>query len=259
MGDYRKLANQPLAFALAEFRFSPVLQISDHIPALQEALRKTYPTLETLKEQSIQIQSGNINVASQDRWGLVSADRQHAVTVDHKRLIYFTTDYPRFEGFADSCLDALKHLERLASPDLIMRVGLRYGDVIRITEAESLEDFVDRYFDFPKCIHNLGEPEHQKDEILIRTSVGRLLIRSIYGKHHLVCMPDLGGSPIVPKPDSEPSLRIILDFDHFWAGGSTATRFELPQIRALLEQLHSTSREAFWQVTTDKARNEKWS
>lgn len=259
MGDYRKLTNQPLVFALAEFRFSPVLQIEQYIPELQEALRRTYPVPESMKEQSVQIQPGGISVSALDRWVFLTADRRQAIAIDQQRLIYFTTDYPRFEGFSSSCIEALEHLKRLVDPSLILRIGLRYGDLVKIGPEEHLDDYVDPYFGFPACAKALGSPKHQKDEVTVETDIGSLLIRSVYGYHNLVCMPDLSGLPVVPTADAEPSERIILDFDHFWTGEQSSTAFEIDFIRDTMTQLHSTAREAFWTVTTDKARDEKWS
>ena len=55
MGEYRKLANQPLVFALAEFRFSPIVQIDQFVPNFQDAIRKSYPLLEPMQEHAIQV------------------------------------------------------------------------------------------------------------------------------------------------------------------------------------------------------------
>ena len=69
MTDYKKLENQPLKFVLAEFRFSPVMQIAEYIPKIQEALRKQYPIQDKRSEQTVQVQPGGIAVSAIDRWG----------------------------------------------------------------------------------------------------------------------------------------------------------------------------------------------
>ncbi|MEX0709564.1 MAG: TIGR04255 family protein [Woeseia sp.] len=258
MSEYRKLARQPLVFALAEFRFSPVLQIEEYIPKFQEALRNKYPLPETLQEQSVQINAGGFAISAKMRWAFISADRHSAVSLDQERLIFFTTAYPRFEGFAESCLSALAPLRDVVKPDLLMRVGLRYGDLVRIGEDEKLEDYVDPYFGYPKLAEPLGEPLHQRDEVVIRTKIGRLKIRSLYGHSELVCMPDLQGISILPKADSEPSERILLDFDHIWFGEESPQTFDLDRIEDILGKLHETARKAFWRITTDDAKDNKW-
>lgn len=260
MGSYRKLMKQPLVFVLAEFRFSPVLKIGQYIPDLQEALRKTYPLPETLQDQSVQVKPDGIAINRREKWAFIDSDRLSAITIDQDRLIYFTRDYPRFGGFSEQCLAALGHLKNTVDPDLLLRIGLRYGDCIRIAEGETLEDYVDEYFGYPRFATSLGEPEQQRDEIGIKTAVGRMLIRSYYGKHPFVCLPDIQGIPGIPGPDDQPSERILLDFDHFWVASESPTpSFELSRIEALLSELHATLREAFWKMTTDEAKDTKWS
>ena len=258
MSEYRKLANQPLVFALAEFRFSPVFQIDQFIPQYQEAVRKAYPLPEPMQEHAIQVKGTAVDVSSRMKWSFVESSRHSAVVVDQERLIFITTAYPRFDGFAKSCMEALQPLKDIVDPDLLLRIGLRYGDLIRIGDGEKLEDYVDPYFGYPKLAEPLGTPEHQKDEVAIRTSIGRLLIRSMYGVNPLVCLPDLQGIPALPKPDAEPSHRIVLDFDHIWIGDGSA-RFDVGRIEDILDKLHEPAREAFWRITTDEAKEQKWS
>ena len=257
MGEYRKLANQPLVFALAEFRFSPIVQIDQFVPHFQDAIRKSYPLLEPMQEHAIQVKGTAVDVSSRMKWVFVESSRRSAVSLDQERLIFVTTEYPRFDGFAKSCMEALQPLGDIVDPDLLLRIGLRYGDLIRINEGEKLDEYVDPYFGYPKLAEPLGTPEHQKDEVAIRTGVGRLLIRSLYGINPLVCLPDLQGIPALPKPDAEPSHRIILDFDHFWIGDGSA-KFDLSRIEDILHKLHEPAREAFWRITTKEAKEQKW-
>ncbi|MEQ9451508.1 MAG: TIGR04255 family protein [Pseudomonadales bacterium] len=259
MDKYRKLNNQPLVFALAEFRFSPVLKIGEFIPELQEAFRKTYPLPETQQQQSVLADNRGTNVEIKSRWSFLAGDRRSAIIVDQDRMICFTQDYPRFEGFSQSCGTAIDHLKRIVDPNLLLRIGLRYGDCIRIGDDEKVKDYVDEYFDYPEVAKTLGEPEYQRDEVGISTSSGRMLIRSFYGVHPLVCMPDLQGLPGIPLPERAPSLRILLDFDHMWDPLGPPVTFDSAEILHLLADLHRTSRDAFWSMTTDEAKDKKWS
>lgn len=259
MGEYRKLARQPLIFALAEFRFSQILQIDEYIPQYQESLRKPYPLFEVMQEHAFQVKEKALDLKLKARWAFLSADRRNVVTLDQDRLIFFTMDYPRFKGFARSCLGALRPFVELVNPELLLRIGLRYGDLIKIADGEALEEYVDPYFDYPKLAKPLGTPEYQRDEVGIRTDVGRLLIRSIYGNTNLVSLPDIQGIPGLPQPEKEPSSRIILDFDHVWsADEKEPQQFDLGLIEDILARLHKTAREAFWRITTDEAKDEKW-
>ena len=74
-------------------------------------------------------------------------------------------------------------------------------------------------------------------------------------------MPDLQGQFGLPLAIKVPTDKTtaVLDFDHFW---------ELPELEGepfsvdvasrRLAALHEPAREAFWKVTTDFARTERW-
>lgn len=258
MTEYKKLNNQPLRFVLAEFRFSQIMKINDYIPQLQERLRKKYPIPLQQKEQAITVQNGGVSVTAIDRWTFLSANKKSAIEINQDRLMYYTAEYPRFEGFSNSCKEALEALIEIAEPSLVLRVGLRYGDLVKVDEGEKLVDLIDQSFAYPTCIDGLGESRQQRNEIFISTSVGGLLIRTLYGVHNQSCLPDIQGLSVEVHQDRAPSERIILDFDHFWESKEEAISFESNQILEILESLHETSREAFWRISTDYARNEKW-
>lgn len=258
MDDYKKLKNQPLQFVLAEFRFSTVLDIQKYIPRLQEALRGKYPVSEIKNEQAIHVQPGGINVSTLERWSFLSANKKSAVDINQDRLMYCTSEYPRFKGFHEECQHALNILKDIVSPGLILRIGLRYGDLVKIEGNEKVADLVDSHFSFPNCVDQIGTAQHHRSETFLLTTLGGLSIRTLYGEHSLSCLPDIQDLPIELDIDEEPSERIVLDFDHFWDPRNESFSFETDAILSNLESLHETSREAFWNVTTDYARNTKW-
>jgi uncharacterized protein (TIGR04255 family) len=255
---YKKLTNQPLKFVLAEFRFSPVLDIAKYIPQIQEAVRKLYPIPAKRSEQIVQAQSGGIAVSSIDRWAFVSANKRNAIELNQERLVYITADYPRFEGFSSACGFALETLATIVEPSLIMRIGLRYSDLVTVDEGEKVSDLVNDHFGFPACIEAIGMPRQQSSNIMLQTAMGGLTVRTLFGEHNLSYLPDVQGLPVAIATDETPSERIILDFDHYWEAKEDSVGFETSDVLEKLGRLHETSREAFWNVTTDYARNEKW-
>lgn len=258
MDDYRKLTNQPLCFVLAEFRFSTVMNIQKFIPELQEALRRQYPISDKKSEQAVHVQPGEIAMSTHDSWSFVSADKKSAVVIDQDRLICYTSEYSRFEGFSKACKQAIDALASIVEPSLILRIGLRYGDLVKVDEGEKATDLVDSYFTFPACIDGLGAAQRQSCEIFLSTNQGGLLIRTLYGVHNLSYLPDIRGLPVTIDVDTEPTERIVLDFDHIWDPKGESFRFQTNEILEKLESLHKTSRAAFWKVTSEDARNKKW-
>lgn len=258
VGDYKKLENQPLIFVLAEFRFSPVMQIANYIPETQEAFRKKYPILEKRTEQKLQIQSGSIQVSSMDQWAFISPNRKSAVVVNQERLVYVTAEYPRFEGFLNSCGQAIETLVEIVDPDLVLRIGLRYSDLVIVDEGENVTDLVNEHFALPECIQSIGRAGQYSTNTSFDTDTGRLMIRSLYGEHDLTCLPDAQGLAISIDSDSTRGERMILDFDHYWEVGDETVDFDTKVVLDKLTRLHDTSRAAFWNITTDNARNKKW-
>ena len=261
MADYKKLSKQPLKFVLAEFRFSPVLKIAEFIPSLQEAFRKQYPIIKTKSEQAFQVSQSGLAVSTMEHWSFVSGDNKTAVEVNQERLIYCTTNYNRFDGFENACKIVLSTLAEIVDPGLILQVGLRYSDLVTVDENEKISELVDSNLVFPNSINDLGESIHQRSEIFIKTGLGVLAIRTLYGKHNLSCLPDIQGLPINIEKDEVASERIILDFDNFWKVNTNkdAVKFNVTEILKKLNIMHDNSRRAFWNITSDYARNTKWS
>jgi uncharacterized protein (TIGR04255 family) len=258
--DYKKLSNQPLKFVLAEFKFSPVLQMDRFIPEIQEAFRKKFPIVQSKTDRIVQVYNESIETKDVARWSFISPDKSQAIELDQERIIYFTSVYDRFEGFAISCEKILKVLSDIVEPTLIQRIGLRYSDLIVIEDGEKMTDLVNTHFTCPDVLCNLGTNKQQKTEILINTNVGKLAIRTLYGVHELSHSLDLlGRLPISIPLDNSFNERIILDFDHFWEALDTPLEFDNKYILQKLKELHQIAREAFWCLTTEYARDIKWS
>ena len=256
--EYKKLSKQPLKLVLAEFRYSPVMEIGKFIPQLQESLRKTYPLPEHRVDQVINFQGLTLNVSNTDRWIFLSGNKQSAVDITQERVVYYTTEYPRFEGFAEKCNEILECFSSIVDPNLILRVGLRYSDLVTLEKDETITQIVDSHFAFPPNMMAFGENLRQRNETTIKTEIGILAIRTLYGTHQFTCFSDLESMPVNIKKEVEPSERLILDFDHFWDGSDGENAFIPKNILEKLKSMHLISRKAFWSVTTDYARNEKW-
>jgi uncharacterized protein (TIGR04255 family) len=256
--DYRKLSTQPLVFALAEFRFSSVLQIAKFVPAIQEALRKSFPTPKHRIDQGINVHGGGFEVNNQDRWAFVSPNGKSSIQVSHENLVFMTSEYPRFDGFAAGCKLGLDTIKAIVDPSLITRVGLRYGDLVLVEDGEQLTELVDSSLTYPTVFEGVGTPIQRFSENLIQTNEGILAIRTLCGFMPRMMLEDPQSLPINIKTIDTPSERMILDFDHFWESKDDAVMFDVSNILDKLSVLHGPARKAFWDLTSDYARNVKW-
>lgn len=258
----RKLSNQPLTLVLAEFRFSDVLRIEGHIPDIQEKIRKQYPVLKKSDHQTVQLADQAIKVHSTSQWLFTSTDQRSTVIIGHDRLVYITSDYDRFPEFCDRCFSTLEVIKEVVDPTLLLRIGLRYNDHIVTDNPDQLAKCVDpQLLPNPK-FNSLGPAiNHHRIDTSVQTSAGSLSIRSLFGKHGLIVMPDLSQAlPVELKdPHGSPEASLLLDFDHSWTAKDPGIPFELELAKEHLDSLHLTARQAFWQVTTEYARSNLWS
>lgn len=258
MNEYKKLGNQPLRFVLAEFRFSSIMQIVNYIPEIHEALRKQYPTSTPGSDQIIQMKPSGIAVSTVDRWAFISANKRNAIDINQDRIVCITTDYERFGGFSETCKQVIETLVSIVDPTLILRVGLRYSDLLLVDDNENIADLVNDHFGLPTHPASLGETQQHNTDTFLHTDTGTLTIRTLYGKNNLSCLPDVQGLPIPISADTTPSERMILDFDHCWEAKDESINFTTNSVLETLAALHQASREAFWKVTTENARNTTW-
>ena len=260
MTTYQKLSKQPLAFVLAEFRFSPILEMEKYIPGLQDKLRQSFPLMRTQQSQEFQLSPNGFEINTTTEWILQSKNRKQAVTINRNRLVHITSEYDRFDGFREQCQATLDALIQIVKPSLLLRVGLRYNDILIGEDRENVEDFVQDYLCKNNSLHPVGIPISQTNEIILKTSEGHMVVRSMYGENTPPMWPDVG-LPIEVTVNEEVQKRIFLDFDHFWEADSNQSNelqdFELQNIIKKLENMHEGSRQAFWNITTEKCRT-KW-
>jgi len=262
MCNYEKLSNQPLVFVLAEFRFSPILDIEKYIPKIQDALRTKLPILRKTETQEITVLPGGINLNTQANWEFISKNSHTAASINQNRLLFMTSEYERFDGFEKNCDSLLQTIIEVVNPSLFLRLGLRYSDTIFDIEGKGLvEDFVQSRLYKNDDLSLPGESLRQTNETLWRTTEGAIFVRSIYGKDKILVWPDAENLPIVMQKTSEKSVkRLLLDIDHVWDAQeeeSGPLDFDKNVILTKLSNMHKISRQAFWNVTTEEAK-EAW-
>ncbi|TVU68691.1 TIGR04255 family protein [Cobetia crustatorum] len=260
---FQKLKRQPLTLVLAEFRFSRLHSSVSSLNAFQEKMQEHFGGLEEYETRTLHFAADG----SQEKftgWGALfrSSDGGSLVQVDQERLTFITTNYNRFPEFQKECIKALELLEEYLDPKGLSRIGLRYNDAIVPELEEELGSYLDHGLLPPSILVHKFPLMGHRSETQVKTDTGVLVSRALVGSHGFAVMPDL-------KPPLESLLKFdipidrltaVLDFDHFWRSSSSEGEdFSIDLIREKLNTLHGPTREAFWQVTTDWARKEKWS
>ncbi len=258
MKHFEKLSNQPLVIALAEFRFSAVLQMENYIPIFQDFLRHDFPFFSTTQQQEVNVGPQGINVNSSTGWVFTSSNKKRAVMLDHGRLVILTSEYNRYPDFWNDCQKALSFLVEKIKPTLLLRLGLRYSDAIVAKEHnEPIESYVQSVVCEYGHFGSKDDQIHRVNETILKTNEGFIAIRSLYGNVNLPVWQDLIESPVFIDKNISHHKTILLDFDHFWQAESEAQAFNLDFITNKMNAMHIISRDAFFELTT-KQGQEVW-
>ena len=255
MSKYEKLTNQPLVIALAEFRFSTILTMEKFVSSFQEHLRQDFPLFSDSETQEMVFDSNGINLNTSKGWLFVSSNKKRAFKLDKDRIIFMTSEYDRFPSFWKDCKKAIIFIEKKIKPSLLLRIGLRYSDLINESE---IPGEVEKYVDISVCddgkLSKIGEQLHATKETFLKTPIGYMVSRSLYGYSNLPVWHDLAEPPITIKKSESVSKRVLLDFDHFWVAENETVKFNVDFIEKKIDALHEISREAFWEITTPDGR-----
>ncbi len=258
MYEYEKLTNQPLVIALAEFRFSAILKMENYVSAFQDCLRQDFPHFSTMQTQEMIVDSSGVRINTSTGWLFLSGNKKRAFMLDKDKLTFMTSEYNRFPNFWDDCQKALSFIESEIKPALLLRVGLRYSDLII---GKDVNDPIESYVQSVICnagyFAQIGEQAHRINEVMLKTNAGIMAIRSLYGNLNLSAWQDLSEPPVVINKYPQHSKRILLDFDHFWQPDGEAPSFNVNFIENKVITLHGKLREAFWEITTPEGR-EYW-
>ncbi|WP_445403621.1 TIGR04255 family protein [Acinetobacter vivianii] len=258
MSRYEKLTQQPLVVALAEFRFSTILKMETYVSAFQELLRKDFPHFDPTQTQEMVVDEKGFNISTHESWLFLSSNKKRAFKLDKDRIIFMTSEYDGFEDTWKDCKTALNFIEKKIKPSLLLRVGLRYSNlIIAKNENEDIDSYVDSSICNSGKLCKIGEQIHRSKETVLKTDVGLMAVRSLCGNLNLSAWPDLSDPPIVINKYLVPSKRIVLDIDHFWQPVEQTVKFNVDLIHKEINSLHEKSREAFWEITTDIGR-EVW-
>ena len=228
---YVPLSQQPLALVLGQIRFSPIRQMDRYIPEIQEAFRQYgFPVERAGKVQQIDIGASAgvpVQVIEQQRWEYRTRDETWSVLVTQDGVVLQTTDYERFESFADrlayaaqTVLATTEH-ERLG---VVQRVGLRYVDVVQPREGEDFRTYLRPGFHgaadavFLHGTHRL-RVESTGMTLLGDDVTGRMIVRVVQNYQGRSLPPDLiGGAPKFTRRAKRGELITLIDMDNYIEG-----------------------------------------
>lgn len=264
MSEFKKLENQPLVCALMEVRFSSVLNLEHYIAQIQDKVRQEYPHFKTDAEQALNVTPTGISVENNKMYVFTTKDKGSYFLLSTNRLVFVTKNYDRFDGFSNRCHELLSVISETINPSLFSRIGVRFADCIK-TQAPGSDEELRELFNtdsvfFTPELSKLGLKASHRTDTNLQVNDGLLSVRTITGMTNTVVFDDLMQQKHIEiKADEEPSVRVLLDFDHYWQDDDNPKDFVVDEMISSLKTLHEVSRQAFWNITSEYARENVWS
>jgi len=224
-----------------------VLTRKEKIPAIQDAMRKQgYPGLATRRievETFAPGASAPTKEEAREQWEFLNKDRTSSILVDQESVALQTTRYPAFEDYLEKLAIALKVVQEHAEPSLMLRLGLRYVDLISPREPNDLQFYVKpelRGMSFS----NLGKKRAMMCESIVETDKrSKLVVRYVEGVSGFAFPPDLLPMSLAfTRNPVQKSPFGLLEFDHFT---EESMDYSIGTVKSQAWMLHSVLEKAF--------------
>lgn len=259
-----QMTNAPLALVLAQLRFSPYLSIGTAMPAIQDALRKSYPVFRKSQIQTLEFGPGPSapNVTTVERFTFVNADNREGFVAQQDSLVFLATQYRTFDDFAEKHRTVLECFQRLVPDLFVERLGLRYVDVIVPRTNERPEQYVVE--GLQGCLLETIAPVAFQSQYVAnwKLSDGAMKFRFINGVRKPFMPPDLQPLELNPAEVIQKAVDVskqgtpigLLDFDRVRDHRGT---FEAAQVIDAFAAMHDDASQAFKRAMSPLAK-EVW-
>lgn len=227
---YVPLSKQPLVLVLGQVRFSPIRQIAEHIPAIQENFRRQgFPLERAGKIQQLTFAADGSRppeLLEQQRWEYRNRDETRSILVMQDCVVVQTTAYERFEQFAQHLELALRTVLAKTEHDrfgVVQRVGLRYVDLVQPRAGEDFRYYLRSGFHGIADEVFLAGTHRLHVESIGKTRVGEIdgtiVVRVMQNDQGFDLPPDLvsAAPKHIPRTNAG-ELVSLIDMDHFIEG-----------------------------------------
>jgi uncharacterized protein (TIGR04255 family) len=240
-----KLTKAPVVSIIGQVRFSPVLTIESCVPKIQEELRqKGFPKFDKVTQQSLTFRpdSGPIPPTVEYLWRFTDREDCQIVILSTNAVTLHSTLNQTAEEFDHALLSLVTIVHKTVGPDLILRIGLRYLNVIQPSDASGLSDYVqDGLLGIPLeeagartsawHVYSVNQTEH-----------GVLVFQARHPISENFVPPDLSLGPNIRMRPLQSCPSLVLDLDHFV---ELNMPFDIEPIETTLKNFHSVIDRAF--------------
>ncbi len=265
------LSKQPLALVLIQLRYSPILNLKEYIPPIQDRLRKIgFPLVYLKNMKKLVISSSELMPMDMQQWKFETQDKRSSVIVDQDQALLQTTDYHSFEEFLKRYFAVLQPILEITEHDIhgrAQRVGLRYVDQVTL---QSDTDTIDSYLRPPMrgMVSPFFKNKHKQythievgETELRNGQKGTLSIRVLRNAEGLDLPSDLfQEAPLRLRMIDVKDDFALIDMDHGCEEPFSHNQVGIPiqQLEELYFSLHDTIIEVFHESVVTGEGVEKW-
>jgi len=139
MGSWR---NPPLAYVVAEVRFSPFLTLERHVPEFQAEIRQQFPRTREANILRFDLVGSPPGAVQEKVWRFFKENQRIGIDLAARAMALHATEYQHFETFRETLALMLSAAERTIPDLLVEQLGLRYIDYLLPATGETGFDYV---------------------------------------------------------------------------------------------------------------------
>lgn len=265
------LSKQPLALVLIQLRYSPILNLKEYIPAIQDRFRKIgFPSVQVKNVKKLEISPSGLMPTDMWQWKFEAQDSRSSIIVDEDQILLQTTNYHSFEEFIEQYFTILQSFLAVTEHDSFgnaLRIGLRYIDQVTL---QSDTDTIDSYLRSP--LRGMVSPFFKNMlKQYTHIEVGKTELRSGQnGTLSIRVLRNVEGLDLPSDLYQEAPLRLrkidvkkdfaLIDMDHGCEQPFPYNQAGIPvqQLEELYFGLHDTIIEVFHESVVTLEGVEKW-
>jgi len=247
--------NAPLKLVTFQIRFPQVPELDEIKPpkGVSDALRERYPILGG-PPPFMQFELGPGQPQQRIRGSrLMNRDRTRNVTLAGDSLAVETSQYERYELFAEEIDWVLERVHEVTPLPAVTRLGLRYIDEIDVEGVTTVADWngwINRDLLVGGIVDGYETEDYLVQVALAVDELHRMTIR--YGR---VSQPVVDPNGVLRIDASPTGPYFLLDIDSFWEPSRDAFReFDAGEVRNVCLELHDPVRRIFERAIANELR-----
>lgn len=246
-----KLTRSPLVVVLAQVKISPVLQMKDYIPRIQEVLRRNdFPRFRENVVQEV-LFGPEIKTGTRQRWLFSTEGQTETVVLASDFIVLECSRYTVFEKFAERLEWILEIVRKEVEVALSDRIGLRYVYLIRPSPNELMFEYLKPGLAGLPAKDLGAERLLYRLETIAKTPQGQLVLRVLQTDDGTFLPPGIERTDLsFDIQIGAEELVTILDIDHF---SIDERDFKPPELVGDFWKLHDYTDRAFRAAVTPHA------